>query len=1330
MKTRFFLRGFFTTIVVCLIVLISGCEQTEELAQGKKPTPTTPGTTVELINSNVSHSDWTVTPTLITDDAVSQNNIRVTTNGVSKDVQINEAVPYKIEHKKLPEMSRSKADFTLLDINRTHDQIVEETRNGDVKIQTIKKVTTFNYEGLSRTYTSTRKRVTYNPGDIKLANYVEDSIVPGRQEAKILERIEINKEPYLRKLVTFTDYVYTTDSSTVSPNGKQIKREITDQVIVTAPENPDPGKDYYEGYIDVAERLYWTSLYTYVTEKDVIEFWSVSGQKQKTYKTVYDVRQSIQEQQPFMIVPSYLIGNPQIAESSTTSQPYTKPSEQGFEFEKTTTTYTFTWLNGFSLKITASSERAWVKQNNVRIMAMPYSQHKYYFSRCLPGVAIEKEHQTKIYLAYLHNLFFNGSYNGDPYNLEQVQEFYVEKGNDKPDDSNKLLKELIIKKFENINGKNISTINFQKTWSETGVQDSIVTQEIEHYNKIEEKKNFPREDKALSLIDILDLVQVSKNSKTDATTGHVITTWEFKHPFDYGFFISTVIEGYQTAYTIYKGEQVDFLTDIPSVVHAGLEPKDIGLITGKDGKKYNRTNYIMKYKESYNNMTTMLLPEVDIDVEDKTVPETDYIEKVTFSSIFDAKAMTSTGTWWIKRHLSGEKDSTSVVNVIRKTTVHPYQHFYAPAGTVLKYTGVDDADTSTDIKPVNGDQVTTTTMVNKFIYNQFVGKVTVEYTSKVEAEFAGQKYNYDIPAIPIINYNGQEDKDMGIVIADDKTEYNRTNYTVKYKDSWNGSSEIRTAEVDIDIKKSAVTRTKWDAINKKLEKYDNTRQKSSFTLYEEFSDGTKKNTNIEELLNVYGKSPAKQTVKRDHANLQNGKVTTGKETVTTRNGSNANVTVTTTEVNYTQTYDPELSAVYPFVSETAVYEDGEVIVDFMTSSFNITDGGFTNPDGGEVSEGNVKYNRYNATLKLNATYNNDSYNQRAEIDIDVKKNAVTRTKWEAKDKGLQYISQRQHRSYFTLYEEFSDGTKKNTPKETYLNIFGEGPAHKIVDKNGVVFTFVNMTPKAAIVGSRKDGANIFINTDKTPYDALYQNEKGETLIVTYHFTSETATYQDGEINTEFLTSSWTINPNGNAAPHQGVVTKGDENYNRYNGVFNINGVYNEHNYPLSATVDIDVVIVRISNIDWEKTQLSGCESYIWDVVGEKAIPHKSTSAILKNGVINITEGKVEFTKMDVSKITGRVSATYNQGGGSNKYTPSTLEIVKTGTNPFWRYVGYDGVSKSSINSAYIVQLADVTIDKPFTNVPTEGSMYKFNNGKLTIIINGKIAYSGYGDEFK
>lgn len=1328
-KTKFFLRGFFATIVACLIALMGACT-TEEFGEGTTPTPnpdpdpTPTGTTVEVISTNLKHGEWIVTSTLVSDDAVSQNNLKITKDGKAETVTLNEGVPYTIKHKEHPEMRRSKAEFTLLDIDRSAEQVVEETKNGNVKIEKVQKTTTFNYEGLARTYTSVSTRVSHLlDGKATLANYVEDSITPGKQESKILEHIELNKEAYVRKLVTFTDYVYTTDYSTYYPEGHQIKREITEQVIVTAPENPVPGKDYFEGFIEGEERLYWTSQFTYVAEKDVTEFWSVSGKKNKTYKTVYDVRQSIQDQQLFKIVGSWMIGNPKVTDSSTTSQPYTKPNQPGFEFEKTTTIWTALWLNGFSLQITASSERAWVIQDGERIMAMPFSQHKYYFNKYTPGNAVEKEHNNLLYLAYLHTLFFDGNYNNDPYNLSQVQEFYVEKGSDKPDDTDKLIKENIIKKFELINGKHISSINFQKVFQQTGVKDSIVTQEFKHSVRIEDKKNFVRENNNLNLKDVIAPEMVSKKTDTDKETGHVITSWSYQYGFDFDFFKSYVSVDYQTGYTMYKGNKEEFLSDTPKVNMTGSTPTEIGLIPGKDGKKYNRTNYKIKYSESYNNSTENVFPEVDIDVEDKTVPKTDYVEDFKFTSKYDAKTMTSIGTWWIKRHLSGEKDSTSVINVVKKVTVHPYQHFY---GQNLTYRDVQDPDITTETAPINGNQVTTTTMVNKFLYNLFLGKVEVEYTSAAKTEFAGKECVYDIPAMPIINYAGMDDKDMGVIIGDDKVEYNRTNYTLKYKETWNGTTMTHTAEVDVDRKKDIVTRTSWQALNKKLEKYDDKRQKSSFTFHEEFSDGSKKDTYVEILLYVYGKSPAKQTVKRDHANLANGKVTEGQTTTSTRTEGEF-ITVTTNEVNYTQTYDPELTAVYPFVHETAVYVNGDATVNFLVSKFNVVNGGFENPYEGEVPEGSVKYDRYNCVLKLNATYNNDSYNQSAEIDVDVKKKDATRTYWEAKDKGLEYISQRQHRSYFTLYEEYSDGTKKNTLIETYLNIYGENPAYRIIDRDGAEFSFVSITPGAPQNGSRKDGDYIFINSIVTPYNALYRNAKGQELTNAHPYGSETATYRNGEIVVDFLTDSWNISANGNSAPLQGIVTKGYDEYNRYNGVFNIQGTYNGHDYPTTAKVDIDVIIVHESNIDWEKTKLYGGASYTWDVVNGKLVPKETVSFIVKDGVFNITEGLVEFTPMDISRINSRVSAVLNNNNGNRtKYTASTLEVMKGDTNPFWRYVGFDGVSIANVNGVDILKIDGVSIDKPFINTPQEGDMYKFSNGRLTITLNGQVVYNGYG----
>lgn len=1146
----------YLTVAICFI----SCAPEDEVFGEPTPTPPAKGTVAELINTSITH-DWKIDNQLVTDKAIASANIRLSKDGIISEVPLSKRIDYTVSWVQPDKMRRSSPDFNFLEKMIGDKKITGTQTNGDTKITTIECSHRYDFVGLSLKFQTTNNKVEYtvlnkDGNKIVIAYAEEDSLVYKGQEKEFIETFWIDKEKYQRVKTFFNFDIYRTDY----PAKAQSIQRFRTFIVTESPVNVDPGKDIFEGIIpiDGTERLYQSGPDTYTAERQVYEFWSVSGKKPTPtlLKTHYEVKQWMSDLQPAKIIPSIEVGNPKIELSSQTGQPYPKASEKDYEFEKTIATWNNTWLNGYNDKVYGSSERAWWMVNGIRIIEMPYSTHQMWFKNFIPGNGTDKNIDGKIYMNYQGVFNFNGSYNNDPFELSQNQEFNIDKSIDQKPDDNVLKSETISKKLSYSNGNGVSVITWTRDYSLTGKIDSVATQSLQHSYKLEDKKTIPRPNNILSLKDMLAPQELSHKSKTDDQTGHTIETWVRKHSFDFNFIISSVEESYQTAYTTYKNKKEDFLSDVPTVVLSGLTPSDPEAITGQDGKRYNRTTYVIKYKETYCDVATILKPEIALDVEDTTQPETDYVEDWTVTPFYDAETQVSTLKFWIKRHITGEKDSIATQKLEKIVIMEAKKQLQAPTAELI-YDDVLDSEVTTDNRTENGNKISKVTTVNKFLFNHFTSKVTTKYETAY-TEFMGKKIEYKVPSAPIIVYAGKTPLDLGIIKGSDGKDYKRTNYTLKYKETFNAETIPHTAEADIDVE-----------------------------------------------------------------------------------------------------------------------------------------------------------------------------------DINV---PVTRTFWEARDKGLQYISGRQYRTYFTFYEEFSDGTKKNTPVETYINVYGNAPAKRTLRFPSEEFSFLDLLPGSSRTSNRSDGSSISIVTTTTPYEALYSNKKGGNVSSSFEFISEEATYRNGDAIVEFLTGKWSISNVGYTAPFQGEIKDGIDTYRRYNASFNISGTYHDHNYPLSALIDVDVLKESEPNtppewgkILWDKTKLFGGGSYAWKKVGNSPAPVVTFSFIVEQGVVNITEGKIEFTKMDIARINSRVSAVLNVGGGTNNYTASTLEVLKDNqtTNSYWSYYGYDGISDLEINSVDILKIEGVSINKPFIFTPTDAGTadrYVYSDGRLLIYYQNQLVYDGTSEK--
>lgn len=990
MEKKKFLR-FLLTIAAVILTAV-GCSDNDFYGgdtPSPNPDPDPNPDEVTLVDGSLDiKHDWKYANLLVSDVV---SSIAVLEHGDGTTENINQLLPFEIKWSQPNDMIRGTQVFKLQEENIGEASLASVETNDNIVLKTYEQTFSFLFDGLELKFSTSYQTDSSKYEGIKLANCILDSIVYVDQKAETQERYLVGERPFIKSKITFTFDVCRHHTH----NNQKHTDKIYPYVIVSAPEKPDPGEDIFNGAVIIGgtEKLFFnrkvdmtTNIYT--SQVDVWEFWTVSGKKRNTYSTELEIKQWIDDAKEAWIVPNIEFGYPLFKENaSNTTEDYVKEGITDYVFQKTTSEWVATWpyANNYQIGVHGSSEKAWKTYLDAKIVEMPSDLHEFFYDKYSYDKYTEIALNGKNYLSYPSQIYFNSLYNGDTYKLSQTQEFLVDKdGNEPPAPDDEIQSEKIIYELENNNGTWISKIIFRRIYTETGQRDSIATQILKRETKVDDNQRFARENNTLSMKNMLDPVKISESSEKDQNTGHVITTIVNRHSFDFDFFTFNIEETYQTAYTMYKGERLDFKAPTPSVVLSGQTPKDMGTITATDGQKYKRTEYTLSFKETYGDFISMYYPLIDIDVLDDSKPETDDIISWTFDrerNGFDSKVILH-----ITKKLSGTNDSIVPATLAQSHTMMNAQEFFCQDNRLSLADASSSVQTSEETK--NGVTYVTKTTTNRFRYdisnidgNEYVDVVT---TKDVTAYmyFQGTRIDFLAPETSKITYSGSTPSDKGEVTKNGK-KYNLTTYTHTYKELYDDQTKTLTNTVDLYVEPDEVIRTSWSVLNEGLVKISDTQWKSFFTLNEKFSNGTETNTDKEVYYNIYIQAPAKRNLTLNSAEFDYTSLNSRATVTSTRSGG-TNITVTTNKTPYDLVYTNKageaVKSEFVFVSETAVYKDGEIEIPFKSASWEmINPAGYSAPLQGLVGE----YNRYNAHFDISGQYNGVNYSSSALVDVDV-----------------------------------------------------------------------------------------------------------------------------------------------------------------------------------------------------------------------------------------------------------------------------------------------------------------------------------------------------------
>lgn len=405
---------------------------------------------------------------------------------------------------------------------------------------------------------------------------------------------------------------------------------------------------------------------------------------------------------------------------------------------------------------------------------------------------------------------------------------------------------------------------------------------------------------------------------------------------------------------------------------------------------------------------------------------------------------------------------------------------------------------------------------------------------------------------------------------------------------------------------------------------------------------------------------------------------------------------------------------------------------FAAPKYTVSYKDLSSKDMGVVTADNKEYNRTNYVATYSYKFNGGNVvNGSAEFDVDVEKKdvVVTRTKWEATDMDYVYVNDQNWKWFFTIHEEFSDGSQKNTYKEVLLNVYGNNVARTQVVWDSNTLSFLGTVNDQSTTGSRQDG-NFNITTVTQPIANKYDGYKP-----VYTFVHETAVYTDGDITVNMPNVTFNSANGGFTANANGTKIDGMNTYDKYDSNIVLNVNYNGHVYSFNAPFDLLVKKANEPNtpnewgkIDWNLTQAYGGASWAFDVVNNSLKAYVAYTFVTTNGVVVICDNQTMFYAMNVNSLKGRLGAVRNTQSG-NKWIPAYINISNSSSsNPIWNYTGVDGKSNSQVPGSAIVKLTEkIDVKQPWLFTGNGGNSvgsYQYSDGRLVITHNGNVIFDG------
>lgn len=401
------------------------------------------------------------------------------------------------------------------------------------------------------------------------------------------------------------------------------------------------------------------------------------------------------------------------------------------------------------------------------------------------------------------------------------------------------------------------------------------------------------------------------------------------------------------------------------------------------GKNYQRYPVVFNYTSNFDKFSSKEIVNLNVDVEKATTP-------VTITSITKGNgSFTHLQGNEYKSDLAitiyysdGKKDETALSVILLKSTSVSGEQILTLASPTINYlsNGKDDEVSSEKIEDYT---ISSYVRTYKFKHREeYTFTATANYQKAVCNKYEG--FPIEMPSSESIMTFSSYGYDINSTeVTKDGKVYLRYQGTTKVKEQYNKVDQILDVPVKIDVEKADEpdVLTSWEATEKRLEMVSPFQYKSSFKLTKVFSKSGTTITDVSTLLNIKIEAPMLRRLVVNSAEtsfisgLSSGKVNKGIRT-------EDKTTITTYQTTFTDSY---IGFENRFIatSEEAVYVDGGVSVNFLSSDWSMTHANFTNTLQGVVTVDDLKYNRNNFAGNISATYNGNTTTHTAQVDLDV-----------------------------------------------------------------------------------------------------------------------------------------------------------------------------------------------------------------------------------------------------------------------------------------------------------------------------------------------------------
>lgn len=593
-------------VVALFVILFSATACTEEGFMGGSndnqdtiPVIIPGDTTIRLDEFKLNEVEWQYSECLAKAEHFYNGKINYLVNNEVVDTKVieHENAPMNITWEPIAETKAASAEKMYIGSTATDTVFVESYKNQEVNFSKYERECKLSFVGMEVNLTASWYQANLGKSKIEYCRYDSTTVATQMSDTAkvdgINEVIELDGEKYNRVLVTAKAVNHFTDMPANNPH----TAEMDIQYSVLVPVNIVPGEKIYEGSISMEG----TGSYTKVSETeyksqiDLTHIFTQDGKQIKEQETVSGtatVKTWVETAGAKMIVPNIQIGNPTVSVNENISNLYKK---EGYIYaKKYTTTWTYTWSNGFTKKVFSEVERLYYRREEGKEVAMPYGETNTSFKLFEEGTPSEKSENGKLYNAYEAYIEFAGVHASKAYNLSDefflntTQEFWVEKEAPK-DEFLGFDKEIIAG-----NGNQPAQIIITEHWSISGDKEIVFSQEANYTFSVSEQQRVFGE--SLAFVSGLSKSTNSGNFN-EVSEGLFVRTITDTYTAKFNLCDVKATASYNEAYIEYRGEKINFEFAAATVEYKGLN-NPTATEVGADGKLYSRLAYEVSFAHS------------------------------------------------------------------------------------------------------------------------------------------------------------------------------------------------------------------------------------------------------------------------------------------------------------------------------------------------------------------------------------------------------------------------------------------------------------------------------------------------------------------------------------------------------------------------------------------------------------------------------------------------------------------------------------------------------------------------------------------------------------